>query len=460
MRVLIPYQGEKSRPAQFIPSRVEGDAAPASYTEAGLWISQQLALDSVKYNEPLAIRLSGTLDLSVLEQSLRTLITRHEILRTSYTANNHELTRVISNKVPCDFSVVDLQSQSNSQEARYRLFDQLANEEIRKPFELSKLPLLRSHVFRIDAQTHILLLILHHIVTDGWSTGIIIKEICALYRAGTTGVPVKLPMLPIQYADYALWQHNRKKTHEAQLEFWRAQLTNLPTHLPLPADRPLPIVRSPHGTTVSRRSTGSLGAMIRQLSVESNTTEFVILQAAFKLLLHRYTGDADIAIGTPAANRVQPVLANVVGCFINILVLRSDLSGDLTFKQFVVQEKARCYAAYRHQETPFQTLVADIAPPRIPGITPLFKVLFTQRVVTRIDLSGTGISGERVQLHNGSAKYDISVEAVLMDDGKLNLWAEYSTDLFDAQTVTEWLKSYEALLHSLIKVPTQSIRSE
>jgi non-ribosomal peptide synthetase component F len=270
-----------------------------------------------------------------------------------------------------------------------------------------------------------------------------------------------LPVLPIQYADFAAWQRGREKVFEKRLPFWRQRLAGQPTRLHLAGasagGHSGSAWQSPQGATVSRRSTGGLGEAARLLSRRLGTTQFVMLEAAFKVLLHRHCGDADISVGTPAANRGYRALDHLVGCFISMLVLRSDLSGNPSFEELVKRERERCYTAYVHQEVPFQMLVRDIAPRRELGVHPLFQVLFSLRTLGGIDLSGSGVHGERVHLHNGTAKYDLSVEATVRDDGEIDLWAEYRVERFEAATVAGWLEEYEALLRAVATDPGRSI---
>ena len=449
--------GKEATQTDPIPKRSSSEPAPLSFSETGLYLMQCIEPDNTAYNESLVIRFIGELDASALEKSLQAIVRRHETLRTTYEMRGQEPSRIITKEMPFRLRVDDLRTFADSYASSYWFFEDLADKEIKRPFDLSNGPLLRSRLFRIDDQTHILLLTLHHIVTDGWSTGVIIRDLGTLYSQTVNQVPADLPELSLQYADYADWQRSREAVFENHLRYWRKQLAGQPPRLSLPTDRPLPVLRSPKGSVLYHKTTGQLGETIRELSKQLQATQFVTLETAFKVLLYHYCESTDISIGAPAANRVHNDLEHMVGFFVSMLVLRSDLSGNPTFAALIKRERETCYAAYKHQEVPFQTVVANVPTTRLPGVHPLFQVVFSLRTIPPLDLSETGVRGERIFLHNGAAKYDLSVDAVFQDDGEIELCAEYSQDLFDEKSVGHLLKSYENLLKRIAEDPNQCI---
>jgi len=290
---------------------------------------------------------------------------------------------------------------------------------------------------------------------DGWSTGILLNELLEEYLVRVECRSPKRSDPPVQYVDYAAWQQQRwlNKEFQGSLDFWRQQLSGKTSQPMLPLSRSRSGLRSPKGAKAFRKSPPTLGPSVRKLSQQLGATPFVTLETAFKALLYLYSSSTDIVIGTSVANRVHPDLNNLIGCFVNTVVLRSDLSDNPSFKTLVEKECQTCYAVYAHQEFPFRHLVAEVNPPRIFGSTPLVQVMFALQDLPEPSTSIPGLQIERLALHNGNAKFDLAVEVSILKTGQLLLMAEYCVELFESHTISQILEGYENILATVCKNP-------
>jgi hypothetical protein len=359
-----------------IPRRSQASPAPLSFGQQQLWFIDKLQPGNSAYNESLAIRLTGTLNAIALEQSLNEIVRRHEILRTTFTVVAEQPMQAIAPSLNIPLPTVDLRSLP-PQEQKVKL-RQLTTAEVAKPFDLSQGPLWRYTLLQLGAEEHILLLTIHHIVFDGWSVGIIFRELSQFYTAFTTGKSLSLPDLPIQYADFAIWQrqHLQGEVLEKLLAYWRQQLKGVPPVLQLPTDFPRPKVQSFQGGTQSFILPLELTERIKALSQQQGVTLFMILLAAFQTLLYRYTGQEDIVVGSPIANRNREEIQELIGFFANTLVLRTDFGGDISFQELLARVRDCTLSAFSHQELPFERLVEELQPERNLSYNPLIQVMF------------------------------------------------------------------------------------
>ena len=351
----------------------------------------------------------GPLDVAALRQALEAIIARHEVLRTTFVAEDGNPVQVIGEPraVPLSVSELDILPEAEREAELYR---QLARE-VRRPFDLARDVMLRGALYRLRPAEHVLLLTMHHIASDAWSMGVLLRELGALYRAFATHEPPSLPALPIQYADYAVWQRHwlQGKILEKQLTYWKQQLGNAPPVLELPTDRPRPAVQSYRGSrhplVVSPTVTDGLKALSRQEGV----TLFMTLLAAWQLLLHRYTGQADISVGSPIAGRTRVETEPLIGFFVNTVVLRTDVSGNPTFRELLQRVRQVAMGAYAHQDIPFEKLVAELQPDRTLSHSPLFQVFFAFQNVPRLPLDLPGVDVTSLEVQSGTAKFDLSL---------------------------------------------------
>jgi amino acid adenylation domain-containing protein len=429
---------------------------PLSFAQERLWFLDQLEPGSTVYNMSGALRLTGRLDIDALERSLNEVVRRHEALRTSFTTIEGAPRQVISAELLLVLPVIDLSDSPES--AREDEARRQAAAAARQPFDLSRGPLLRATLLRLDEQEHILLLSMHHIVSDGWSLAILFRELSALYEAYVNGKPSPLPELPIQYADYAVWQRNRLQGDllETQLAYWRKQLDGV-SPLNLATDRPRPPVQTFHGARQSLVLSQDLTQALKQLSRKNGASLFMTLLAALQILLHRLTGQDDITVGSPIAGRNRADIESLIGFFLNTLVLRSNLSGDPTFVQLLDQVRGACLDAYAHQDVPFEKLLEELRPARDLSRTPLFQV-FLNMVNVPERLRPAGLRLEALSHAEVESKFDLTVY-VRERSGALQLNWVYNADLFDRERIGEMLKQYEKLLMEISAQPANTIHA-
>jgi amino acid adenylation domain-containing protein len=429
---------------------------PLSFAQQRLWFLAHLEPSSPVYNIPAAFRLAGSLNLAALEQSLNEMVRRHEALRTSFAAVDGQPIQMIAAALSLTVPVVDLSciAEANRETEALRL----ASEEAQQPFDLSRLPLLRVRLLRLSEAEHILLLTMHHIVSDGWSLRILFRELSALYRAFSQGRPSPLADLPIQYADFGVWQRERLRGQilENQLAYWKQQLNQVLPALELPTDWPRPVAQRFRGAQQSRVLSGAVTEALKALSRREGVSLFMTLLAAFQILLHRYTGEDDIAVGSPIANRNRPEIEWQIGFFVNTLVLRSNLSGNPTFRELLGQVREVCLDAYEHQDLPFEKLVEELEPQRDMSRNPLFQVMFAldEDPISGFELSDLSLTA--LKLERGIAKFDLTLTMVEREE-RLRGVASYSTDLFEGDTIRRMLDHFQTLLEGIAANPDERL---
>jgi amino acid adenylation domain-containing protein len=428
----------------------ESDSSPLSFAQQRLWLMDQLEPGNAMYNSPVALRLTGWLDITALERTLSEIIRRHEVLRTTFSVIDDRPAQVIAPPAALTLAVVDVSElPEEEREADAR---RLAAEEAQRPFNLSEGPLLRASLVRLGAEEHIALFTLHHIISDAWSTGIFVREVGALYEAFLNGRPSPLPELPIQYADFAVWQHEwlQEKTLAAEVAYWRNQLAGAPPVLELPTDRPRPAVQTHRGAVVTWIFPESLTNKLKELSKHEGFTLFMTLLAAFNVLLYRYTGQRDIVVGTPIAGRNHSEVENLIGFFINTLVLRTKLAGESSFRTLLGQVREVALEAYAHQELPFEKLVEELNPERSMSHAPVFQVMFGLQNVQRGTLELPGLTLAMVGVENKAARADLGLNLIESESALVgNL--QYNTDLFDEATVRRMATHFEQLLTGVVE---------
>lgn len=427
-------------------------AVPLSYAQQRLWFLQQLEPDSAAYNMPAALRLRGKLDLAALQRSFACLLQRHEVLRSSFHQTEGAAEQIVHAALPLAIGETDLAGlPAPEREQRLR---QLIDREANTPFDLSQGPL-RLQLVRLAADEHALLLTAHHIVADAWSLGVLTRELAACYGALVQGREPTLAALPIQYADYALWQRNclAGAALEPELAYWTAQLGGEQPVLELPSDRPRPKLASGHDGRHSLHLDAELSAGLNRLAREQSTTLFSVLLAAFDVLLYRLSGQTDLRVGVPVANRTRLETEGLIGCFVNTLVLRAELDGQQSFIALLDQVKAASLAAQAHQELPFERLVEALQPERDLSHPPLFQVLFNlldSQQPRRLELPGLSI--ESIEREQSAAQFDLSLD-MAERAGQLEACFSFNRDLFDDATVVRYAAGFERLLRGILANP-------
>jgi amino acid adenylation domain-containing protein len=439
--------GQRTQAPPLVPQPREG-ALPLSFAQQRLWFLDQLEPGSAAYNVPGAVRLTGALDVPVLERALAEIVRRHETLRTRFPAGDGEPSQVIDPAGPVSIPVQDLRDLPvDAREAEAR---RIAGEEARAPFDLARGPLLRARLLRLGDAEHTLLFTLHHVVSDGWSMGILVREVSALYGAFSRGEASPLAELPVQYADFSAWQRAwlRDEVLEAQLDWWRTALAGAPPLLELPTDHPRPPVPSDRGASVPFALPAETMRAVQALSRREGATPFMTLLAAWQLLLSRYSGQDDVSVGAPVAGRTRLETEGLIGFFVNTLVLRADLSGDPSFRTLLGRVREATLGAHQHQDVPFEKLVEELAPERSMGRSPLFQVLFVLQNNARELLRLGDLAAEAVAADAESAKFDLTLSLVETEDGLAGSLV-YRTDLFEAATVERMLDHFRALLEGV-----------
>lgn len=434
-------------PLVAVPRREE---MPLSYAQQRLWFADQLEKGSTAYNMRFQWRFEGKMRPSALQRVLNHMVQRHEILRTTFPMRNGKPVQKIAREMELVLEEIDLQSFSpEEREAEVR---RIANEKATLAFDLTQGPLWRMSWLRLDASTHVLLGNVHHIVSDGWSQEIMSREIGQLYKAYVQNEVAAMPQLNIQYADYAVWQREQfsGEAMEEQLAYWRKQLDGLPV-LELPTDYPRPAIRSQRGGSTRYQFSGELTEKLKALSRRESATVFMIVLAAFQILLSKYSGQEDIAVGTPIAGRTRKELEGVIGCFINMLTMRTDLSGNPSFGETIRRARQGALEAYRHQDVPFERVVQELHTERDVSRTPLFQVMLVFQSAEMVrpqleDLRFTGL----VDL-NESAPFDLTLDVLESRGTRCRL--SYASDLYSSETASRMLQHLNRLLENMVATP-------
>jgi len=429
---------------------------PLSFAQQRLWFLDQLQPGSYAFNLPCSVALQGALDLQALRETMSEIVRRHETLRTRFEIVDEQPAQVISEARPVALPVVDISGMTNAE--RSREVKRLSKEELRRPFDLSKGPLMRLVLVRLSDDEHVALVTLHHIIADGWSIGVLIREVAALYSAYLSRKPSPLPELGVQYADYAVWQRDwlQGEVLQRQVQYWKQKLSSLNV-LRLPTDKPRLPVQTFKGAAHPFTIPEPLAASINALSQSAGVTPFVTLLGAFQTLLYRYTAQEDIIVGTDVANRNRLEVEGLIGFFVNQLVLRGDLSGNPTFRELLARLREVCLEAYDHQDLPFEKLVEALRPERDMSRSPLFqvKLVFQNTPVQPVDLPGLKLSAVEADL--GSAHLDLILFLRETQRG-LSGALQYNTDLFNAATIERMVEHFQALLGSILTNPDATLK--
>jgi amino acid adenylation domain-containing protein len=455
-RALLERLLQGKRPAAAAPAIPRHDPAagsPLSFAQQRLWFIHQIDPSSPAYNVPNALRLRGSLDPAVLERCIAEVARRHASLRTRFEVVGGAPIQVVEPEPRVELSLVDLShlpAAAREEEAR-----RLAGAEASAPFDLARGPLLRTRLLRLAGDDHVFLLTMHHIVSDGWSMGVLVQEVTALYQAFAAGRPSPLPDLPIQYADFAAWQREALSGArlESELAYWRERLTPLPPPLDLPADRPRPPVQTFRGGVERVAIPAGIADAMRALARGEGATLFMALLAAFAALLARLTGQKDVTVGTGIANRTLPELESLIGFFVNALVVRTSCQGDPPFRQLLGRVREAALGAFAHQDLPFERLVEELQPPRDLSRNPIFQVAFALQNAPRGDFELPGLTIGPVPSETGATRFDLEFHLWEESGGGLDGYLFYSADMFDAPTVRRIAGRYQALLASVAEDP-------
>lgn len=423
---------------------------PLSFAQQRLWFLHQMEPANAAYNMPLAFRLSGQPDVAALQWSLDEIVRRHEILRTTFDVLDQQPAQLIAATGNLPLIVKDLDSEVEA--------ERLASEETQRPFDLVHGPLIRALLMRLSTTEHVLLVTMHHIISDGWSQTILLNELGTLYEAAASGRASPLPELSIQYADFAEWQREwlSGEQLDQQLDYWRQHLRGAPPSLELPTDRTRPAVQTFNGARHSFVLSRDLSARLTELSRREDATLFMTLLAAFYVLLYRYTGEPDIVIGTPVANRNRRELESLIGFFVNTLALRVDLAGNPTFRELLARVREVSLGAYAHQDLPFEMLVEELSPVRDPSRNPLFQVLFALQNTPETAARQLDLDISPVDVTTARAQFELTLDVTAVD-GQLDVNFVYNTDLFDASTIQLTAERFKVLLAGVVQHPSRPI---
>jgi acyl transferase domain-containing protein/acyl-CoA synthetase (AMP-forming)/AMP-acid ligase II/acyl carrier protein/alpha-ketoglutarate-dependent taurine dioxygenase len=434
-----------------------GGPLPVSFAQRRLWFLDQLEPGDPAYNVPFFQRIAGELDAAVLERSLAVILERHEVLRTTFRAVEGEPVQVIGPPGPLPVAVCDLSGlPADRRDGEVR---RLAAEEAARPFDLERDLMLRSRLLRLGEREHVALFTLHHIAGDAWSAAVTMDELSRLYDAFRQGVAPALPALPVQYADFAVWQRRwlTGEVLERKLAYWRRRLAGAPPDLALPADRPRPAVPSGRGGRHAFRVPAALAGELRRLSRREGGTLFMVLAAALGALLHRLCGAADLVIGTEVANRDRVEIESLIGFFVNILLLRFEVAGTASFQSLLRQVREAALGAYAHQDLPFDKLVEDLAPERRRRLVPLAQVMLVLQNIPGSRRAPAGLELTPLPLAAETAKFDLLLIFEETPEDLLGVW-HYSADLFDASTLEGMSERLLALLESVAAQPEVRLR--
>lgn len=439
--------------SEAIPRRGGGGPVPLSFAQQRLWFLDQLVPGSPFYNVATAVRLSFAVDGRALERSLNECVRRHESLRTTFGRLDGQPVQQIAPSLKIPITIRDLRGLPASQ--REKEARRIATEEALQPFDLAQGPLIRAGLLKLGERDQVLLLTLHHIISDGWSMTVLAREFSTLYRAFASGKSSPLPELAIQYADYAVWQRNWLQGDRLarQLAYWKQQLADLPS-LRLPTDRPRPATGTFRGAYEKMVLPGALTRSLRALSQQNGCTLFMTMLAVFDALLFRYTGQSGIVVGCPVANRNQPELQDLVGFFVNTLVLRVEVSGDLPFSELLRHVRETALAAFAHQELPFEQIVEELAPERDLNRNPLYQVAF--QVFNPPGSTRAEPMLPMLDVNRGTSIFDLAFTLTETAEGMLG-GIEYSTDLFLPETIRRMIGHYETLLNAVVARPETAI---
>jgi amino acid adenylation domain-containing protein len=456
--------------AKFIEQQMQGAAektvaitrvprngpAVLSYTQRRLWFIDQMEPDGASYNLPAAVQIEGPLDIAALQRSLQEIVFRHEALRTRFIAIDGEPRQVIDAQSPLNLTIVHLEHLPENE--REQEVARLIEQDAQKAFNLETGPLVRVALLRLAEEHHVLVVIMHHIVADDWSHGILVKELTVLYKCFSAGLPSPLAELPVQYADFSVWQQKWLNGDDAlaqQLEYWKQQLSGLAA-LALPTDRLRPPVRRGHGARMNFAVPAELTKKLKDLGRRQNATLYMTLLAAYKTLWFHYSGQTDIAVGTSVAGRRHTEVEGLIGCFINMLVLRTNLAQGPAFTELLGRVKNVALGAYAHQDVPFEKLVEALQPERDLGRSPLFQVMLVFHNTPQSELQLGNARLQMLDIESKSTKFDVTL-FILEDAGGLKCVLYYDTDLFDVETISRMVQDFHTILKAVALSPEKPI---
>ncbi|AUB43295.1 Non-ribosomal peptide synthetase component F (plasmid) [Nostoc flagelliforme CCNUN1] len=454
---------EKANKIPSIQPVSRNQPIPLSFAQQRLWLLEQLEPDSAAYNILGGVCFTGQLNVSALQQSFSEIIRRHEVLRTNFITLDGQPIQIIH--PTCSFSMTIVDWQNLSITEREISIQQLATAEAKRPFDLAKEPLVRVSLIKLEQTEHILMFCMHHIVSDGWSMGVFVQELVTLYSMFCNQQPslrnvtrTPLAELSVQYADFAVWQRHwlQGEILESHLAYWRQQLAGAPALLELPTDRPRPAVQTFQGARQSFTLSSELTQALNSLSLREGVTLFMTLLAAFDTLLYRYTGQVDILVGSPIANRNHSGIEGLIGFFVNTLVIRTDISGNPTFSELLGRVREVTMDAYVHQDLPFELLVDTLQPQRDLSYTPLFQVMFVLQNAPMPEMEIPGLSLSALAIDNKTAKYDLILTFENTAQGLVGSW-DYNTDLFDGSTIERMTAHFQNLCSAIASNPQQKI---
>jgi amino acid adenylation domain-containing protein len=451
---------ELQEDAPPIPRRRNSQKAPLSYMQRRVWFLDQLGPKSSVYNLSSAVKLQGFLNAAMLERSLNEVVRRHEALRTVFAVDvAGEPEQIVREELK-----IKLQSQQISgatSEEKWLEVKRIAEQEALEPFDLRNGPLVRARLLQLGEHEHVALFTLHHIVSDGWSQGILIDEIAQSYAAHAQESRPALRELPIQYGDYAAWQREwlQGPVLERQMSHWRKYLEGMSGVLELPADRPRPAVQSYRGAHYRIALEHDLSRRLQQLARAERATLFMVLQAAFKVLLARYSGQQDVAIGTPIANRTREEVERLIGFFVNTLVLRTVIDSGESFRHLLKRVQESTLGAYVHQDVPFEKLVEELKPERDLSRSPLFQVMFALQNMPPVNVELPGLVLHASDVESHTSKFDMTLFLADSQAGNLAGWMEYSTDLFDETTIARLVNHWTVMLQAIVDAPESAVFS-
>ena len=427
-----------------------------SFAQERLWFLAQLEPENFAYNVPHAFHIDGRFDIRFFEQAIKEVIRRHDILRTTFGSINGVPYQIIAPELNFKLEVCDLSNSSSSEQQSEVAY--LAKKESRYVFDLAKVPLFRVLLIRLNDREHVLLLTMHHIISDRWSLGILKRELTILYNTYSQGNNTCLPELSVQYADFAEWQRQllTGEVLQSQLTYWKQQLADAPVLLDLPADHSRPAVQRYRGDIVKFTLSVELTRKLRDLGHQSEGTLYMTLLAAFATLLYRYTNQEDLVIGSPIANRQRSELESLIGFFVNTLALRVNLKGNPPFSELLKTVRHIALDAYAHQDLPFEKLVEELQPERSMSYSPLFQVMFILQNAPKTAFELSNISLTPLDMNTGTAKFDLTFSLTESEHGiKGDL--KYNTDLFTLERIERMVSHFQILLESVATNPKGKI---
>ena len=453
---LTPHLEKAEKSLNPLSRQPRPEDLPLSFAQQRLWFIDQLEKSSTEYNMPVALRLRGSLDRPALERTLRAIIQRHEVLRTRFVKKNGSPVQVVLPDLPVALAFEDLSALHD--DAKRQRVAAVLREHIEQPFDLAKGPLLRASLCQVGAADHVLLYTFHHIIFDGWSQGVFSHELMTLYRAFQEGHKDPLPPLPVQYADFALWQRNllREEALQREIDYWKTQLTDIPIQLQLPLDHPRPQLQTFAAEMCTFTLEREQGSLLRELGRSNSVTLYMTLLAAFAVLLERYSGQQDIVVGSPIANRQDAQLEDLIGFFVNTLVMRLRVNTLSSFHDLLEATRAMTLEAYQHQNLPFERLVEELSLPRSLNTTPVYQALFALQNAPSAVPNLQGLQVEPISLGELRVRFDLEVHA-WEHDREITFYWIYNRDLFERWRIEQMAAQYRHLLSQAATNPASPL---